>query len=288
MARTITEIREQITSTFVNNMAAAGYVVDTTTWSATNVVRALIYTVAFCIFTLESLFDLHVTSVNDALENKKPHTTRWYSKTALAFQYGFSLLPDSDQFNNEGKTESEILASKIVKYAAVIEQLDAYNRLYLRMKIAMESGTDLAPLASEQVFAFAEYMARVKDAGVKLQIDSLPADKLKQVCRCYYDPLILSSTGARLDGQDAAPVVNACKEYLKNLPFNGVYVVQYHIDYLQAVPGVVIFEIDTCEVKYGERPFEPVHTLYTPDAGYLRYENDAALTIEFIPQSPIR
>jgi hypothetical protein len=63
---------------------------------------------------------------------------------------------------------------------------------------------------------------------------------------------------------------------------------QYHIDALQAVEGVVIAEIELCQTKYGLLPFTNVNTSVVPDAGYLRFANDADLEIEFIAQSPIK
>lgn len=288
MARTVAEIRQSITDAYVANMAAIGYVVDVAAWSVTDLRRLFIDVVALCSYTLETLLDLHVQETDNKIKELKPHSPAWYAGKAKAFQYGFDLLPDSDQFDNTGYTESEIEASRIVKYSAVIEQADNYGRLFLRMKIATDSGADLAPLSTGQLNAFKDYIKRVKDAGVKVQAESLPADLIRQQWRVYYDPLILSSTGSRIDGKAASPVHDAVKNYLKNLPFNGIYVPQYHTDEVQAVPGVVIAELDECEVKYGARPYEQVQTKYTPDAGYLRFASDDDLVIEFIPLSPIK
>lgn len=288
MARSITEIQTQITAAYVSNMAAIGVVVVPSSWSATSLERIIIYVVAFCIYTLELFFDTHRQETLEDLANLKPHSLRWYAQKALAYQHGFDLLPDSDQFDNTGKTEEEIAASKIVKYAAVVEQLDSFGRVILRIKLATDNGNDLEPLTLVQLDGVKEYFKRIKDAGVRLQIDSLPADKLTMKWRVYVDPLVLNGQGQRTDGTDSEPVQTAIKEYLKNLPFNGTFVLSYTADAVQLVDGVVDYSIDECTATYGAIAPAAVDVMYEPDSGYLRFYNEPDLQIEFIPRSPIR
>lgn len=288
MARTVTEIQKTITDAYVTNMAAISITVDTTTWSATDLQRLFIYVIAFCTFTLETLFDVFTADNNAAIAAMKPHKTKWYATMALAFQYGYSLLPDSDQFDNGSHTDAEIEDSKIIDYAAVVEQENNFRRVFLRIKVAHDNGTDLEPISDDEKTAFSEYMAEIKDAGVPLIIDSLDPDSIKQTWKIFYNPLVLNSEGARIDGSSSTPVQDAIKNYLKNLPFNGVYAPQYHIDAVQSVDGVVLCDLLTCEKQFGLLPFSQVVDTYTPDAGYLRFDSDDDLVITFIPQSPIK
>jgi hypothetical protein len=288
MARTVDEIREDITVAYVSNMLAIGHTVDPTTWSATNLQRLFIYVVAFCSFALETIFDLFKADVNATIATLKPHTLRWYQSMALAFQYGFSLLPDSDKFDDTGHTDIEIANSKIISYAAVVEQPSIFGRLYLRMKLAHDNGTDLEPISGTQITSFTAYMNEVKDAGVALIVDSLPPDSIKQEWKIFYDPLLISNTGAYIDGSNNEPVFDAIKNYLKQLPFNGIYVPEYHIDFIQAVKGVVIADLISVETQYGAFPFAPVIVKYTPDAGYLRFDSDSDLVITYEALSPIK
>jgi hypothetical protein len=155
------------------------------------------------------------------------------------------------------------------------------------MKVA-KLGTDLEPLAAGELTAFRAYMARVKDAGVSLQIDSLVADKLKLELDVYYNPLILNSIGQRIDGSDLEPVKNAITKYLQNLPFNGVFVLTYLVDELQKVDGVTIPKVKVAQAKYGLFPFTSINELYQPDSGYLRFEVPGDLVLNYIPQSPLQ
>jgi hypothetical protein len=285
MARSTADIQNEIISTVQSDDVLN---TELTSTSKTAVWRLTTYVVAFVIGTVERMFDALVILINDLISRLKPHTLRWYAEKAKAFQYGFNLLPDSDQFNNTGYNDAQIEASKIVDYAAVVEQLSANGRTVLRLKLATESGADLAPLSTAQVNAFKSYMSRIKDAGVPLIIDSLPADKLKQKWRIFYDPLILTSDGNRVDGTANDVVLTAIKEYLKNLPFNGTFVNTYHIDAVQKVDGVVNAVLDECFATYGALPFSNVAVEYEPDAGYLRFDQSIDLVIQYIPRNAIQ
>jgi len=288
MARTINEIQQQVTEVMVSELAAAGVIIDPATWSKTNIFRLLSYVFAFVSNFLETLFDLHKTDVSAAISEMKPHTERWYANMAKLYQHGFALLPDSDKFDNTGKTDDEIAASLVVKYSAVVKQIDTYGHITLRIKSATDTGEDLGSLSEEQLNGVREYFSRVGDAGVALSIDSLPPDSLKMKWTVYYDPLILNAQGNRLDGSADNIIANSIKAYLKELPFNGTFVLQYVTDAVQAVDGVVICQIDSASSKYGDFDFSGIDTKIVPDSGYLRFTEDADLQINYVPQSPIK
>lgn len=154
--------------------------------------RLWVYIIAVAIWSLEKLFDQHRADIDKRLAELKPHTARWYRSKALAFQYGFDLLPDSDKFNNQGHTEEQIEASKIVKYSAVIE---SKNEGRLIVKIAGEQGDTLQPITDAQKQAFEAYLQEIKDAGVRLSVVNYQPDILHLQMKIVYDPLVLDSNG---------------------------------------------------------------------------------------------
>jgi len=279
MARTIDEIQQSILAAIAADATLASVATST---SKVAIFRLFTRIVASAQWTIEVLFDTFKIEIADTLDLLKPHSLKWYASTARAFQFGFSLLPDSDKFDNTAATEAQIEASKIVRYVAVVEQVKT-----LRVKVAT-LGSDLQPLTAPQLTAFVEYMARVKDAGVKLIIDSLPADKLQLTVDIFYDPLILNNVGQRLDGSELTPVQSAITKYLQNLPFNGVFVLAYLIDELQQVDGVVIPNITAALASYALFPFTSIAVKYQPDSGYLRFNAPADLVLNFVAQSPLR
>jgi hypothetical protein len=285
MARTTQEIQDEIIAAVQGDDTLNTQLTST---SKVSVWRLITFAVAFVFSTIEKLFDALKVIITDQIARLKPHSQKWYAEKAKAFQYGFSLLPDSDQFDNTGHTDAEIETSKVVAYAAVVEQLSQSGRTQLRIKLAGSDGVDLIQLTTPQLSAVTAYFNRVKDAGVPLKIDSLPADKLQQKWRIYYDPLILTADGNRIDGAENEVDKNAIKTYLKNMPFNGLFVRTLHVDAVQKVEGIVNAVLDESFATYGNLPLTNIDVEYNPDAGYLRFLDDADLVIIRIPHNAIQ
>ncbi|WP_165026838.1 nucleotidyltransferase [Dysgonomonas sp. ZJ279] len=237
--------------------------------------------VAMCVWSLVKLFDRHRIEVNEIIANLKPHTARWYANKSKDFQFGDTLPPDSDTYDNTDRTPEEIAASRIVSYSAVVER---DNKVVI--KVAKDKGNDLAELDNIELPAFKEFIARVKDAGVAVEIISAPADQLKLSLDIYYDPLILNAQGQRLDGVSTTPVADGLRAYLRVLPFNGQLVMAFVVDALQQIDGVVIPHIVSAAYKYGDLDWLNISVKYQPYAGYLRIA-DADLTINYIPQTQL-
>lgn len=275
MARTIKQIQDEIISVKNGTAALSGL----TSPSQTAIWLAWTYVVAVCIWTLEKLYDLHILSVKNTLATDKSHTLRWYQNKALNFQYG-SALPDGDDvYDNTLLTAAQIAAQKIIAQAAAAE-----DNGIVTVKAAKEISGELEPLVVAEYNAFASYMQELKDAGVNLQVISFSGDKLKVTLQIEYDPQVINGDGARVDGSDAAPVKNAIKNYLRNLPFNGIFRVDKMIDALQAVEGVIIpTALQVQAAKYDVLNFSNIQVKYQPYSGYLRIYNDADLTVTYIP-----
>lgn len=245
--------------------------------------RLWAYITAFAVWTLEMLFDTHKAEVYTILSEKKPHTARWYRNKALAFQYGFDLMEDSDIFDNTGATDDQIAASKIIKYSAVTE---AQTESRLIVKIATEAGGELQPIDAAQKEAFTAYMAEIKDAGVKITVINYLPDILNLTLKIYRDPLVLDANGVKITGTGAGtkPVETAIKNYLKNLPFNGELVLEHLVDALQKVEGVKIPHIaaassswiDPAVNTYGAPANIDVKKI--PVSGYFKLQDFSGIT----------
>ena len=271
MARTIEQINNEIIKAKESEPALAGL----TSTSKVAIWRLWAYITAFVIWTLEKIFDEHKREVSEALSELKPHTARWYRNKALAFQYGFDLLEDSDKFDNTGYTEDEINNSKIVKYSAVTES-ETESRLIV--KIATEQSGELQPISQGQKASFDAYINEIRDAGVRITTINYLPDILKLQMKIYRDPLVLDENGQSiLTGEK--PVEKAIKEYFKKLPFNGELVLAHLVDALQQVEGVKIPHIILAESKwidagvndYGN--YQPIEVKTIPISGYFKIEN---------------
>ena len=270
MARSIQEIQTLILQAKAQEPALN----ELNSTSKVAIWRLWVYIIAVAIWSLEKLFDLHRADIDKRLAELKPHTARWYRSKALAFQYGFDLLTDSDKFNNTGHTEEQIEASKIVKYSAVVE---SPNEGRLIVKIAGEQGEQLQPITDAQKQAFEAYLQEIKDAGVRLSVVNYQPDVLHLQMKIVYDPLVLDSNGQSII-HATKPIETAIKDYLKRLPFNGELVLAHLIDELQQAEGVRIPHLVLAQSKhigtngnYGA--FEAIEISKIPTAGYFTIDN---------------
>lgn len=282
MARTYKQIKSDITTPFMANetlaveygfVAGAEFDAEFSIVSFENITFSI---VASAIFLVEQIFDTHKKEINDIIEAKMPHRPSWYRTKALAFQYGFYLIQDTDKYDNTGYTDEEIEASKVIKYAAVTK---SGGQLYI--KIASETAGVLAPIAPEVKAAFDYYIEEIADCGVKyLVINNLP-DILDLGIQIFRNPLILDENGMRLGITGGGyPVEDAINEYMKELPFNGELVLAHLVDKLQQVEGVNIPHIYNATSQAVDLnnpgtylPAEYINVKTVPQAGYFAISN---------------
>lgn len=261
MARTIVEIRDSIIAEKEADSALA--VLSST--SKVAVWRLWVNVTARAMWVFETLFDSHKAEVKAVIDGMKPHSLQWYCNKAKAYQHGVSLPEDSDVYAVVPPEDDAVL---IVSNAAGVELGGL-----VRIKVAKGVSGSLSALSGGELSAFTAYMGRIKDAGVRLQLTSGAADDLRLGVSVAYDPLVLDSTGARLDGTAATPVKDAINTFLKNLPFNGLFVINKLVEYVENnVEGVVIFTLDSVEARYGAIPYATVEVEYVPDAGYMELD----------------
>jgi hypothetical protein len=242
MARSKKQIKAEITTPFMaNELLAAdyGFAVGASfdaEFSLVSLENILFEIVALALFIHEQFFDQHTKEVDDRLANEKPGGLAWYRTMALRFQYGFDLVPDKDYFDNGTATLEQIEASKIIKYAAVIEATDS-SRVIL--KIAGEVNGVLSNFTDpSQVEAIEFYVNEYRVAGVQVTVINYKADRLFLNLQIKIDPKILDNNGmSKLNGN--YPVNEALQEFMKELKFNGELVLNSLVDKLQLVPGVI-------------------------------------------------
>lgn len=279
MARNRTLIKNEMTSNFMSNEVLASYYnfpVNASfeaQFSIYSLENILFNIVAFSIYLLELLFDKHREEVTELLYNQKSGRAPWYRFKALAFQYGHDLIADQDIYNNDGFTDEQIEDSKIIKYSAVTESEDESRVI---IKIAGITDEELSPLPPEQIESVIAYFQEIRYAGVQLTIINYLPDELYLNLRIYRDPLVIDANGMSiLDGN--YPVIDAIQEFMRELPFNGEFIIQSFVDKLQGVSGVHIAHvisvntafIDPIANDYGVPQNVDVKTI--PESGYFKF-----------------
>jgi len=278
MARTIAQIQAQI----ILSVQADSTLAQINSPSAFAIWRLWTYVVASAIWLLETYFDIHKAEVNEALATLKPHRLRWYQAKTLAFQYGSDLVKDEDYYNNSALTPDEIADQQIVAQASVTEADGKVT-----VKAAKEVADELEPLETAEYNSLLAYLQEIKDAGVRLELLSFNADKLKLTIDVYYDPLILNADGERIDGTNDDPVGEAARLFLREgLTFNGLFVVEKLRDALQGVDGVFVPMIRSVSAaRYDNPSLSGVDVVYQPYSGFLRFYDAGDLTLNFIEKN---
>lgn len=282
MARTKQQIVEEIQNSFVSNAilqqiyGITGSIPFPDEFSLVSLEAQLIEVFASVGKTIEDLQDQHLAEVDARIAEMTPGTLYWYRKMALAFQFGYNLEWNSTTLKYEYPTIDS--AAQIVKLASVTS---ASGDLLIKVAKLNSSGQP-EELSSLELSAFESYMEEVKYAGENIIYVSRPPDKLRLKLRIFYNAMLLASDGSLLSNPSAFPVNDAVNEYLKLLPFNGMFNITDLIDSLQSTVGVVNPIFKQASAQYGTQPFVPVVDYYLPNAGYMVMDDIVPLEVEYV------
>ncbi len=284
MARSTQQIYDSMVAEAVakatadGNTKALGMLANT---SKVAIWRLLFYVCAFSIFVFEGLLDAFQVAVDEKLAQLKPHNLNWYRNKVKAFQYGFTLVVDTDLFDNTGKTDSQIAASLVVKYASCVEETLDDVRVLL-VKVATLSGDELVPLTSDQYDALMQYIKVFKDAGVRVVVYNQVADLIRCTVDVYVDPMLLDDQGLRTDGA-GYPVKDAAMNYPLELEFDGEFINAGFIDKIQSAYGVSRRKVNLISIERQTvgGNWQQVPSSFTPNAGYAKFATNG-LTINYL------
>lgn len=247
MARSIQEIKRQMTDDFMSNPTVRErYALregDTfaSRFSVVSLENILFFVVASAHYVLERLFDQYREEVIEQINSSVVATIPWYHRQALAYQHGDSLVLDDKTLQWRYPSVSE--ARRIIAYASVKDKGGSIQILVSKDKDGLPE-----PLTEEELRAFESYMSSIKIAGVVLSVRSMPADSLDIKARIQVDPLVYLPSGVRIrDGK--RPIEEAIRAYLKGITYGGVFNKTKLVDAIQAVEGVVDIELGECKAQ---------------------------------------
>ncbi|KFF06439.1 hypothetical protein [Flavobacterium reichenbachii] len=312
MARTIAEIQNEILTEKKKQTSLDGLKMS----SKTGIWNLWVNIVATALWVHEKIVE------KNALISR-PHTLNWYREQALNFHYGVPLTSDSTnsisliwkegsyQFDTTD-LEGDIEQYKIIKHCAVSEiDLETvmnpdkepeeifsdyfHNKVgVVFIKVATVKGDKISRIdVPNELFAFKEYIAKIKDAGNQVYITSDEGDRLKLNLNVYIDPLTIyidpadieyyqlkslsrpltseeeeklinhklnTLNGSLILQPEVFPVQDAVRDHLRNIEFNGAFVKTYLVDAVQKAQGVkipVLTKIQTVEAKNPSDRLDP-------------------------------
>ncbi|MBQ7530848.1 MAG: hypothetical protein IJT12_04010 [Paludibacteraceae bacterium] len=277
MARTTEEIKQVLETEFMTRFRSLYGIPSGRTFgsyfSSVSVENLLLYVMAKLCHSLEEYMDAHEQRVEEYIAGMKPHSLRWYVQKILDFQWGIGTFdPEYGTYDNSDEDEEDVAASKVVKYASGTE-----GGATLYIKVAGESGGARQPLSANALIALYAYVGQVKDAGVRVVLVNEPAEQLGIILTVHYDPLVLNSSGKLLSDTSVKPVEQAVKNYISNLPFNGVFSKDALVDAVQQAQGVKVTDLTAVHVSGDGQTYRQMTAAYAqPYPGY--YELDDAHT----------
>lgn len=289
MARTIEEIKQEMTADFIKQSAVvSAYGLDgkksfKDQFSPVSIESILFYVFAVALWTLEKLFDLHRTEVVAMIDQLEPHTLRWYVDKAKAYMHNKKLVKDCDYYDTSAMSATEIDEARIVRYAVATE---SNTVIYLKVAGRGNDGNP-AELTPAQLEGLTSYINTVKDAGVSVQIRNQPADKMRISLLIYYDPTMLSvdenGAGVLADGSD--PIRETVQDVITSLPFNGVFRKSDLMAALQALDCVEVADIVDVKVKTNNSTdWSDVSGFNRPYSGYFGIDQ---LNVTYEPYNPL-
>ena len=271
MARTIQEIFDEIEAA----KNADANLAQLTSTSNVAIWRLWAYVVATVIHFHEKLWDLFLVEVQAVVDAAAYGTPSWFVAQVYKFQLGDPLTfvgfaPGYVPVNP---------ANQIVNLCAVQVVETVPGQPIVRIKVAKDSGGNLAPLAPAEVVALDGYVDRIKPAGTRTDIISLSPDLLQFNIDIYFNPLYLPATLQPL-------VETAIGDYLLALPPDGEILETAVVDAIQAVNGVADVDVQSLQANSGAG-YSGMGRSYVPVAGYAVIDALFPLssTLNFIPDN---
>lgn len=228
-------------------------------FSAVSVESLLFYALAFGLMVLEKITGDSITKLEEHFNRLRPHTLSWYAEKIKAFQLNHTLPTDSDVYLEINED------AQVVKYCSLTER----NGI-LSAKIAGRKDGKPSRLEHDTVKKVSEYVARVKDAGVRVMLTSGDADKFSVKLLIHFDTLKDLTT---------RDIERAISTYLESMPFDGIYSNMALIDVIQKIDGVRIAEVLTSSASYGNNTPTDIISTYVPMSGYMEL-NKAEITFK--------
>lgn len=271
MARTIEEIGKGMKQALVADATiqeAYGLVPGRTfeeQFSKVSIEATLIYVVASAVWLLEKIWDSFREETQQRIDESYVTSQAWYYAKALAFQKGDSLAFDEKTYSFRYLSEDE--TKRVIKHVA-IRQVTDENLTKLKVYF---SGANKQPITGDVRSSFEAYMREIGAAGTHYLFVSQAPDTLRVHLHIYYDPLVLDSTGTRLEG-GGKPIEETIEKYLNALEYGGVFYASKLVDMIQATTGVRDVTLDGTTWKGAKENRRRIEA----DSGAFVYEKNAA------------
>lgn len=269
MAETIQEIQSQIEDEKDIRRP------DLTSTSAVSVWQNWSYIVAYIVNLFQKQDEAFKQEMEEMSRTKQVATLMWYRQITLDFLYGKSLVWNEETLKFEQQLAENESAEdfKIVDYCAAVKAPGK-----VRVKVAKDVSGVPGQLLTAEKNALEAYLNQMQAARDEIELVNNVADDLRIEIDVYVDPLLIDKSNGQLHADGTLPVELAIDNYLKNLEFNGAFVLTKFDDAIQEAEGVQDIKRVSIQSRYGVAAFEDIDVQQIADAGYFAIDN---LTINY-------
>mgnify|MGYP007069337748 FL=1 len=242
--------------------------------SKLSILNGITWVVAAVIYSFETILDVFAYDISETINKRINGTPDYYARALLQYQKGDELTVREDglAFGYASVDESKQIITQ-VSYEESTDDVNLDSKLVL--KVATGDKGNLSAIPADELVQIRTYLNRIKFAGTRIEVTSLPGDVLVPRLSVYWD-------GAISEAEVYDNIEASLNEYMMNIDFNaGIYVskVMAAIRSAEHVTDVWIDEEATpaqgvflaCYDTDGAlKPLQKVSRVQNTTSGYLR------------------
>lgn len=185
--------------------------------SKLSILNGMTWVVAAVIYSFETILDIFAYDISETINKRINGTPDYYARALLLYQKGDELTVREDglAFGYASVDESKRIITQ-VSYEESTDDVNLDSKLVL--KVATGEKGNLSAIAADELVQIRIYLNRIKFAGTRVEVTSLPGDLLVPRLSVYWD-------GAVPETEVYDNIEAALNEYMMNIDFNaGIYV----------------------------------------------------------------
>lgn len=185
--------------------------------SKLSILNGMTWVVATVIYSFETILDIFAYDISETINKRINGTPDYYARALLQYQKGDELTVREDglAFGYASVDESKRIITQ-VSYEESTDDVNLDSKLVL--KVATGEKGNLSAIAADELVQIRIYLNRIKFAGTRVEVTSLPGDLLVPRLSVYWD-------GAVPEAEVYDNIEAALNEYMMNIDFNaGIYV----------------------------------------------------------------
>lgn len=185
--------------------------------SKLSILNGITWVVATVIYSFETILDVFAYDISETINKRINGTPDYYARALLQYQKGDELTVREDglAFGYASVDESKQIITQ-VSYEESTDDVNLDSKLVL--KVATGDKGNLSAIPADELVQIRTYLNRIKFAGTRIEVTSLPGDVLVPRLSVYWD-------GAISEAEVYDNIEASLNEYMMNIDFNaGIYV----------------------------------------------------------------